>query len=242
MRLVALLSFAALAACGQAVPPRDAEQAQECPPIKFDTAELNRPIQLDVMAAAPLVVVGVVRLVRAGGQVVQVPGFPQLKAQCTEITAEVENALRGEFRGRDVRFYYYVLSELSSADLGPPKYLPAIGQRRFFFLTSERGVVRSLGDVRDYTLRVDSGKHSDSMLYSLPFGQKAAMILLTPGSEYEPRRFANSLDEAAFVSDALTSHEETDGLLRKLSAAGDSEVGQTVDQLLADRRWKRRGR
>jgi hypothetical protein len=189
-----------------------------------------------------LVLVGTVTAVRDLGAPKHADQFPQLMLQCTEITANVETQLKGELPGGIVRFYYYILSKLSSADLGPPKYIPIVGQRRMFFLTSEGALVRSIGDVRDYTLRVSTGYHDRRVLDSLPFGQRAALVLLTPGQGYSPGEFAKNLDVGVYVSDRLNSTAYTDSLLDSLRGVEDAEVRRTVDQLIADRAWNKKQR
>lgn len=232
MQLTTIIAgYLFLVACGR---------AENCPAAQFEMSGLDRPININTLAQAPLVLVAMVTEVRAIGAPQKVDRLPRMLIECAEITANVEGVLRGEFSAQSVKFFYYTLSKYSALDLGPPKYIPIVGQRRIFFLRFEGNLIRSIGDVRDYTLRVFSGYHNIPDLNSLPFGQKVAVVLLTPGQRYNSVELARTLGDGVFVSDQLNSVKYTDMLLKSLLSVQSGEINRTVSQLIADRTWWKR--
>ncbi|HZU24183.1 MAG TPA: hypothetical protein VFA04_01600 [Bryobacteraceae bacterium] len=209
---------------------------EHCPRELFDPTALDRPVIIASISEAPLVVVGVISGVQDIGSPVPAHALPELLLECVSVTVSVENVLKGPPNlGRDLSFYYYMFSKYNSRDLGPPKYIPVPGTRRMFFLTYDQKALRSVGDVRDYTLRVLGGFHDDATLKDLSFGRKVATVLLTPGSGGSRRDFAHELNDGAFVSDSLVSKEYTNSLLKRLASADDVTVRDTARELLQDR-------
>ncbi len=211
-----------------------------CPPDQFDPAGLNQPVPITVLAEAPLVIVAKVTEVRGIGPRRRAARLPSVLIDCTEITAEVENVLKGDLSAHTVTFYYYIFSEYNGRDLGALIYVPVLGERRMFFITRDAGALRSIGDVRDYTLGVASGYHDSSSLNSLPFGQKVATILLTPGQGYSDENFALQVVEGAYISDQFTSPEYTDRLLEALRDGKDRQVRFVANEELVGRALARR--
>jgi hypothetical protein len=166
--------------------------------------------------------------------------LPRILVQCVEITGDVEDVLKGEYLGRAIRFFYYMYSRRNSADLGPPEYVPVAGVRRMFFLTREGDIIRSIGDIRDYTLRIPSGYHDRRSLEDLSFGQRVAAVLLTPGEGYDSHSFVVRMGEAQYVSDQVASSAYTDMLLRRLQSGRDQELSREATELLADRASRER--
>jgi hypothetical protein len=209
---------------------------EHCPSERFDPTGLNQPLSVAGFAKAPIVVVGVVTGVREIGPPQDSPALPETMTQCVKISVRLENVLKGpQNLGLDLSFYYYRFSEYSSRDLGCLRYIPVPGTRRMFFLTYDQNVLRSIGDVRDYTLRVLGGFHDAATLKDLPFAQKVANVLLTQGSDGSSRDFVLALSDGAFVSDTLVSTEYTDSLLVRLLSQKDATLRDAARDLLEAR-------
>ncbi len=212
-----------------------------CGPERFDAAGLNRAISVNDLTQAEIVVVARVAGFRGVGAPRPSTALPRMLIECAEITGDVENVLKGDYTGRTIRFFYYLYSSRNRVDLGPPRYVPAEGQRRVFFLVREGSSLRSVGDVRDYTLKVSSGFHRSSSLDGLSFGQRLASVLLTPGEGYHSRDFAISLGQAEYVSDRVAGSRYTDELLERLESGADPSLSQEARGLMADRTyWRKR--
>jgi hypothetical protein len=56
-----------------------------------------------------------------------------------------------------MEFPYFRFSPESDLDLGVPRYIPIVGNRRIYFLKPSNNGYRSVGDVTDYTLTIGSG-------------------------------------------------------------------------------------
>jgi hypothetical protein len=85
----------------------------------------------------------------------------------------------------------------------------------YFFLSVEKGVLRSIGDVGEYSVRVLSGAHPD---YKAPsnLGVAVADILLTKGIGFDAERFAKTLRPSNYLADRWGSRLHNIQLLRLL--------------------------
>ena len=88
-------------------------------------------------------------------------------------------------------------------------------ERYIFFLSVEKGVLRSIGDVGEYSVRVLSGAHPD---YKVPsnLGIAVADILLTKDAGFDAERFAKTLDRSINLADRWGSRLHNIQLLRVL--------------------------
>lgn len=190
--------------------------------------------KLRVEVAAPVILAGrVVKVTQLGGPR-RSAGDPSLKTQLTRITIDVENVIKGSVTASPVDFLYYIFSPENTRDLARLRYIPEIGQRRIFFLTSGKGHLRSIGDVTDYTLRLASGRHGRDFCYGQEPGCCIARILLTPGeSEIDNDAFARSLVESEYVAEVLCSPTEARGLLQSLVQYPDQRVAAGARATLA---------
>ncbi len=85
--------------------------------------------------------------------------------------------------------------------------------------------------------------HDPALFQAYPFGQKVALLLLTPGRGYVQIDFANSLPEAVFFSNMLSSSEYTNRLLKRLTNSRDTYLAKRAAEVLADcRYWDQRRR
>src|SRR5665213_1573414 len=119
----------------------------------YDPQDLQSPRTFQVMNASPIVLVGTVRstTVISRGLPARKQSTLRLDLMKAEIT--VENSLRAALQSTDAQFYYFEFSPMNGGYSGPPRYHLDRADRRVFFLTRDSGVLRSSGDVLDYTLR-----------------------------------------------------------------------------------------
>jgi len=134
------------------------------------------------------------------------------------VRTSLEVPIRGRLNSREVEFYYFVQSPQSPQPNARYKRLfeAEQGRRYIFFLCEENGVLRSVGDVGEYSVPVLSGTHSGYHPDASNPGDTVADILLTLGSGASPEAFARSLRSSSIVSDAWGSRPHTVRLLRKL--------------------------
>ena len=181
---------------------------------------------------APIIVVGRVLDVHDLGQPIRSPGDFRIKTQLTRIRIAVENVVKGTVGKRVIEFYYYAYSTESDVDLGVPRYLPEIGQRRIYFLTPWETTYRSIGDVTNFTLQVRSGIHRDTFCRGKQPGCCIAETLLVPGKNLDVPSFAAGLIEAKAAASFLCSAARTRGLLQSLAENTDKRISDRANQVL----------
>lgn len=200
----------------------------------FDPIHLKTRQRLDFIESAPIVVVGRVRSVPSIGGVRSAARLPEMKIELTRISIDVENVLTGEVSGSELEFYYFVFSARNHRDLGVPAYFPVLGERRVFFLKSEAGVIRSVGDVTNCTLRVASGSHIGfKRPANSSLGQTISLILLTPGEKCDAEVFRAQIAQAFFIATALSTESYALSLLEKLLRDNNEAVRNEAARILA---------
>jgi hypothetical protein len=141
------------------------------------------------MLTAPIVVVATVQADTPVGTPRPAERLPSLFLQEHEVTCSRENVLKGEVGGPVFRYYYFAVDtthvysrESAPGPIFAPTHRPQAGKRYVLFLKEDAGVLRSVGDVFDYSEQVLSGCHPDSeRRFRSPVGAAIAEILLTPG-------------------------------------------------------------
>jgi hypothetical protein len=106
------------------------------------------------------------------------------------------------------------------------------GHRYVFALIREGTVLRSIGDVGDYSVPVYSGFHSQPSKSNLAGrrtspaeeGLRISQILLQPGPDFAPIEFSRSVAKYLLISEAIGAHLETYRLLRELLRRPESSV------------------
>jgi hypothetical protein len=86
---------------------------------------------------------------------------------------------------KDLEFYFFAFSPDNQVDLGIPRYVPEVGQRRVYFLSPWENTFRSVGDVTDYSLPVRTGSPSRQSCNDQEPGCCIAEVLLTPKPDAE---------------------------------------------------------
>jgi hypothetical protein len=107
----------------------------------------------------------------------------------------MEISLRGNLDERDFGFYYF--AEAPDTARPNPRYkkkFEAIaGNRYIFFLMQERGCLRSIGDVGEYSIRVASGAHPGYSAPASDLVRGMADVLLKKGEGADLDAFAHRL-------------------------------------------------
>jgi hypothetical protein len=114
--------------------------------------------------------------------------------------------------------FYYFDQDFYSPEPNPDykqMFQAEPGERYIVFLSVENGVLRSVGDVGEYSVRVLSGAHPD---YKVPsnLGIAVADILLTKGAGFDAERFAKTLHRSKNLADRWGSRLHNIQLLRVL--------------------------
>jgi hypothetical protein len=153
--------------------------------------------------------------------------FPAVSLDLHAVRCRSENLLKGHLNSEDFMFYYF------AEDASSPQHNPIYkrlfeaepGKRYIFFLTKENGVLRSIGDVGEYSVPVNSGQHRDFKVSS-DFGRTLADILLRRGDGTNSAEFAFGLHASARLADKWGSRLYNSELLRELTL--DSEPIRAV--------------
>jgi hypothetical protein len=200
----------------------------------FKTADFRMPFdqRLRIEIAAPVIVLGRVLKVDTVGEPHASPGDARIKTQLTRIQIAVEQLIKGNVRSNGIEFYYFTYSTDNHVDFGVPRYIPNVGQRRIYFLQPWKTTYRSIGDVTDYTLRVDSGRHPREFCRGEPPGCCIAEILLTPGVGVDPHYFTPALIKADYVAKILCSPARAQQLVERLTKYPNRQVANRAREIL----------
>jgi hypothetical protein len=181
----------------------------------WDPRDLIERHDYETMRLSPIIVVGKVTSVETVRKGYRASRQPNLFLDLMKVKIDVENILRGEGLGSNLVFYFFAYSPRNGGYSGPPRYEVGAGNRRIFFLTRDLGVLRSSGDVLDYTLHVASGSHRGLGLSS-DLGESISEILLGLGNEFDPDAMARSILRSAPSADRFSSRLNTVALLERL--------------------------
>jgi hypothetical protein len=180
---------------------------------------------------APVIVLGRVTKVNEIGKPRHSPGDSRILTQLTEIELTVEDTMHGDIRDGRLAFYYFTYSSQNTTDLGVPRYIPEVGQRRIYFLTRDGNTYRSIGDVTNYNLPVRSGIHSSEPCRGTP-GCCIAEVLLVPGKDVDIGAFATYLDQDAYAASTLCSPQKARELLEQLMNYPDKRIANQAREVL----------
>lgn len=175
---------------------------------------------------SPFIVVATISSNEPVGTPTEAARFPGVALQLRRVTCMPENVLRGPVPEKPLIFYYFADVHSTSAQRNPihrQLFQAEIGGRYMLFLTKEHAVYRSIGDVGRYTISVFSGAHPQgaendepSGIFNYRLGAAIADVLLTPGVQFEPDKFAAKIYEARLTADRLGSMLHTVSLLKNL--------------------------
>jgi hypothetical protein len=176
----------------------------------------------DLRQIAPTIVEGIVkenRIVRTQ----PAARLPEVLLELHVVQVSVEMAIRGGAGKREIEFYYFGESP-DSAVVSPRYKRPFqadVGTRYLFFLCTENSVLRSVGDVGEYSVPVFSGAPDENEMGTSNPGRIIATILLRLGKGMIPELFASGLRSSSIAADQWGSRLLSVQLLRNLLKEGE---------------------
>jgi hypothetical protein len=147
-----------------------------------------------------------------------------------------ENSLSGGLTDPEIRFFYFADGRYPDSKPDPVYkrlFQAEPGSRYLFFLTRDRGVLRSIGDVGDYTILVSTGTHPNGSTKDGNTGRRMSEILLNPGEGADLNLMAKKLLDYSRIADIWGSHPLTVQLLRHLTSLPEPVRFQACGVLVA---------
>jgi hypothetical protein len=191
---------------------------------------------------APLIVVGLVVDNRVIGRHLPAARYKGFYLDLHSVRLKRENTLQGSLTGSELTFFYFSGSrypEDKNSAYPPPNPLykrlfeAEPGSRYLFFLTRDDEILRSIGDVGDYSIPVLTGAHAERLTGGEDIGKRVSEILLSRGDGVDPDRMAKKLLEYSRIADEWSSRSFTVQLLRQLSSLGEPVRSQACGVLVA---------
>jgi hypothetical protein len=174
---------------------------------------------LDFQKLAPVLVVASVEENRVIHKHVEAVRCPGVFLDLHSIKCLRENVLRGTVGGPEFTFYYFADGRYYDAVPNPlhkKLFQAEVGRRYLFFLTVEKGLLRSVGDVGDYSIEIATGAHSAGSLRNSDLGWSVAELLLRPGDGPDLGLLAHRLFYYRLTADLWGFPLHTVQLLRDL--------------------------
>jgi hypothetical protein len=148
--------------------------------------------------------------------------------------------IKGAVSLNQIEFYYFAYSPAASeVDLGVPRYLPAVGQRRIYFLKRFEASYRSIGDVTDFTLRVSSGSHARGFCSGESPGCCIADLLLIPQPDVDVKWFIADLVQSEYAAEVLCSRPVARALMQKLVDYPEPGISERARETIGGTRFPR---
>jgi hypothetical protein len=191
---------------------------------------------------APIIVLGRVLELSNIGLPQRSQGDPRILVQLTRLTIDVEEVIKGAIRTNPTEFDLFTYSSENQIDLGVPRYIPMVGQRRIYFLRPSQNTYRSVGDVTKYNLVVPSGTHERGFCKGKNPGCCIAEMLLVPGQGIDVGAFVANVYEAEYTASTLCSPAAAERLVTQLSQNPNKQISDGAQALLEALRVDKNGR
>jgi hypothetical protein len=188
--------------------------------------------------AAPIIVMGDVVEVHQEGQSRKSPGDSRIMTQLTRIKIDVEEAIVGVVDTNLIDVYYFVYSQANKVDLGVPRYVPSVGQRRIYFLKVSNGIYRSIGDVTDYTLPVRTGSHRKGFCHGKEAAYCIAQMLLVPQQDVDAKSFVAHLPDEEYAAEVICSPSVAREMMQNLTQNRDRQIANGAREFIASEPFK----
>jgi hypothetical protein len=157
------------------------------------------------------------------------------------VRGKLENALKGNLEGTELTFFYF--GGTGYPETTPTRYPPANnrlkrsfradpGSQYLFFLMRDKGTLRSIGDVGDYSIPVLTGVRPERSMESEDLGRRVSRILLSPGDGADLNGLAKSLLTYSNIADTWGSRPFSVQLLRELIPLGEPVRSQACGVLV----------
>ena len=175
----------------------------------------------DMVNMASTIVVGVVNSVWFAGPPVTASDDRgnHSEWQLVEVSAAVENVLKGK-AGHSVDFFYYTTLGPISGDTNSLR----MGDRCVFFLLSRNGRLRAVRDYWRSSIEVGTGRHAVLPADSANVQQRIATLLLTAGTGLEPQRFERVIVRSVPIAEEWLGECRAVALLGRMLLYPSDEV------------------
>jgi hypothetical protein len=190
----------------------------------------------DARELAPIIVVASVEENRVIAKHVEATHYQGVYLDLHAVRCKRENSLKGGLTGPELRFLYFADGRYPDSKPDPcykRLFQAEPGSRYLFFLTRDRGVLRSVGDVGDYSILVSTGTHLDVSTKEEDTGTLVSEVLLTPGNGANLDLMAKKLPEYRETADMWGSRPLTVELLRRLTSLPEPVRFQACGVLVA---------
>ena len=192
----------------------------------------------DPRESVPIIVVASVEENQVVASHVEAARYKGVFLDLHSVRCKRENSLKGGLSEQELRFFYFADGRPPGSDAKPnPLYKRLFkaesGSRYLFFLTRDGDVLRSIGDVGDYSLRIATGRHSERPTRTEEIGKRMAEILLTPADGADLDLMANTLLRSSEFADSWGSRPFTVQLLRQLLPLGEPIRSEACGVLVA---------
>lgn len=195
-----------------------------------------RNYRSDPRQLAPIIVIASVQENSIVVRHIGAARYPDVYLDLHRVRCKRENALKGDTAGPELWFFYFADGRYPDSKPNPryKRLFEALpGFRYLFFLTRERSVLRSIGDVGDYSILVSSGAHPQDPMTDSNVGNSIAKILLSPGRGANLDQMAKGLLAYSSVVDDWASRLVAVQLLRNLTAFPEPVGSQACGVLVA---------
>ena len=220
-----LLAMLALAGC-------EKERHTDLPDLLGSTIAngvLDRSITLwnepsGTLQSVPVIVVGFVEENRIVVSRVAARRYKGVYLDLHEVRCKRENSLKGGLIEKEFTFAYFSDGRYPEAQPNPlykRSFKADPGERYLFFLTRDGDVLRSIGDVGEFSIPINSGRHVESRIEPGDISQLIAKILLAPGDGADLDRMAQTLPAASQAVESWGSRLIAAQLLRRLLVMGE---------------------
>jgi hypothetical protein len=174
--------------------------------------------QPDARELAPIIVVAYVERNEIVAKHVEAAHYRGVYLDLHAVRCKVENSLKWVLADTEPTFYYFGDGKYPDSKwIRRATFQAEPGSRYLFFLTRDRdGVLRSIGDVGDYSILISTGAHPMSLTKDRDVGTLISEILLTMGEGADLERTAKLLLQYSRIADVWGSRPLSVQLLRRL--------------------------
>jgi hypothetical protein len=173
----------------------------------------------DVRELAPIIVVASVEKNEVVAKHVEAARYGGVYLDLHVVRCKRENSLKGGLTGPELTFLYFADGRHPGFEPNPiyrRLFRAEPGRRYLFFLTRDRGVLRSIGDVGQYSIPVSTGAHAETPVSDGDVGKRISEILLAPEAGADLGMMAQGMLDYSRIADAWGSRLLTVQLLRNL--------------------------
>lgn len=189
----------------------------------------------DPRKLAPFIIVASVDENRVVAKHVEAARYAGLYLDLHQVRCKRENSLRGSLPDPEVTFYYFADGRYPDSKPNP-RYKQLFkadpGRRYLFFLTRDRDVLRSIGDVGDYSIPVATGTRPEATTQDEDIGKRISEILLTPAKGADFDMMAGMVSAYSRIADVWDSRLHAVQLLRRLTALSEPIRSQACGVLV----------